>query len=423
MKYLFYIPLFILLSFSFECKAQCNTQTTICSQEGVAGPFTFSTPGPAVSNCLDFFGPGYAYIVLYITQSGPLEMLISGDATTGYLDVAIFAIPAGEDPCVAIQNTANEISCNYSSAASGCNQIGSYFSCPSSVSAPMVSAGDKLMIVVENWSGSSSNFTLELAPAPAAQSGPGNTTIIPLTSTVYSSTSPFQMNAIDNGGVWSGPGISATGLFDPSITGSGFFTVTYSLGAPPCDATSSYQIVVNGLLAAEMNSVDVECKGDNVQISWETATQTNCNYFNVERSRNGYDYEIIDTLDGYGTTNEAQFYVSTVQSDAQHNYYRLVEVDFNGEKTIYGPYYSDCSIDPFLVFPNPSYDAVNIHLTGFSLKETELILYNALGKVVLHRTQGISKKQELSLEGFSSGVYSLLVQDRFHRKMKKIIKL
>ena len=54
----------------------CNTNVTICTP-GVAGPFTFNTPGPSVSTCLDFIGPNYAYIVLYITQSGPLEILIN----------------------------------------------------------------------------------------------------------------------------------------------------------------------------------------------------------------------------------------------------------------------------------------------------------------------------------------------------------
>ena len=53
----------------------CNTNVTICTS-GIAGPFTFNTAGPSVSTCLDFLGPNYAYIVLYITQSGPLEILI-----------------------------------------------------------------------------------------------------------------------------------------------------------------------------------------------------------------------------------------------------------------------------------------------------------------------------------------------------------
>lgn len=422
MKYLLFIPLFIFISSSLECKAQCNTQTSICNQ-GIAGPFTFSTPGPSVSSCLDFIGPGYAYIILYITQSGPLEMLINGSASSGFLDVAIFNIPSGQDPCVAIQNTANQISCNYASSASGCNQIGSYFSCPSSVSSPMVSSGDKLMIVVENWSGASSNFTLELAPAPAAQSGPGNATIIPPSSTIYSTSSPIQLNAVDNGGTWSGPGIDASGLFDPALTGSGVFTITYSLGVVPCDATSTYQLTVNSVLAAEMESIDVVCEDENVRVAWETSTQLNCDYFRIERSRDGHDFELVDIIDGHGTINESQQYSLTADADIAYSYYRLIEVDFNGERTVYGPFYAECGSDPFLVYPNPTHDILNMELMGFLINETEILLYDAFGKLVLRNTEKINKKQELSLKNLSYGVYTLVVQDKYNRKMKKIVRL
>ena len=98
-----------LVLFTSNLNAQCNTATTICTS-GIAGPYTFAAPGAPVSTCLDFFGPSYTYIVLYITQSGPLEMLIDGDASNGFLDVAIFNVPTGIDPCVAINTFSNEIS-------------------------------------------------------------------------------------------------------------------------------------------------------------------------------------------------------------------------------------------------------------------------------------------------------------------------
>lgn len=221
----------------------CNTNTTICTP-GLAGPFGFSTPGPPVSSCLDFFGPDYAYIILYITQSGPLEMLINGDASTGYLDVSIFDIPAGDDPCTAIQDVNNEISCNYADASGGCNEIGTYFGCSSSVPSPNVNAGDVLMIVVENWSGASTNFTLDLAPSPAAQTGPPNpaiTNVGPFCDT----DGPVQLDAVDNGGLWTGPGVSPSGMFDPSVAGVGTHTINYAIGSAPCDAYSSTTITVN----------------------------------------------------------------------------------------------------------------------------------------------------------------------------------
>jgi gliding motility-associated-like protein len=220
----------------------CNTDVTICTP-GVAGPFGFNTPGPPVSSCLDFIGPDYAYIVLYITSSGPLDLLIDGDAATGFLDVAIFDVTTG-DPCTEIQNVGNEISCNYADFANGCNQFGTTFPCTSSVPAPNVVAGDVLMIVVENWSGSSTNFTLDLAPPPSAQTGPPDPTITP--AGPFCDTDPaIQLNAVNMGGDWTGPGVSLTGLFDPGSVGPGTYNIDYSIGQPPCQAQSQTTITVN----------------------------------------------------------------------------------------------------------------------------------------------------------------------------------
>lgn len=219
----------------------CNTDITICTP-GTAGPFAFNTPGPPVSSCLDFIGPDYAYIVLYITSSGPLQLLIDGDAATGFLDVAIFDVPAG-DPCNAINNVGNEISCNYADFANGCNQFGTFFPCTSSVPSPNVVAGDVLMIVVENWSGASTTFTMDLAPPPAAQTGPPDPTINPA-GPLCSTDPALQMTAVNMGGDWSGPGVSPTGSFNPAIAGIGTHTINYVIGQPPCQSSSSTTVQV-----------------------------------------------------------------------------------------------------------------------------------------------------------------------------------
>ncbi|MBK6526499.1 MAG: hypothetical protein IPG07_13715 [Crocinitomicaceae bacterium] len=219
----------------------CNTDITICTP-GTAGPFAFNTPGAPVSSCLDFIGPDYAYIVLYITSSGPLQLLIDGDAATGFLDVAIFDVPAG-DPCNAINNVGNEISCNYADFANGCNQFGTFFPCTSSVPSPNVVAGDVLMIVVENWSGASTTFTMDLAPPPAAQTGPPDPTINPA-GPLCSTDPALQMTAVNMGGDWSGPGVSATGSFNPATAGIGTHTINYVIGQPPCQSSSSTTVQV-----------------------------------------------------------------------------------------------------------------------------------------------------------------------------------
>src|SRR5690554_3890540 len=97
-----FMVLILVLWFSHEVKAQCNTNITICTP-GVAGPFNFAPASNNPSSCLHFInGTGanrYAYIILYITQSGDLNLLINGNSNSGFIDVSIFDITGANNPC------------------------------------------------------------------------------------------------------------------------------------------------------------------------------------------------------------------------------------------------------------------------------------------------------------------------------------
>jgi trimeric autotransporter adhesin len=241
-----FISLFLIL-LSYTSSAQCNVNTSICTS-GTVGPFNFIPATSEVSTCLDFWNgvnaPNYVYIVLNITTSGPLNMLINANTTGGFVDVAVFNVPPGVAPCTAILNNANQIGCNYANAASGCNQFGTAFPCTSSIPAPNVVAGQTLMIVVEDWSNVQTSVTLQLGPLPSAQTGPPDATINPA-GPFCTTSSTVQLTAADMGGVWSGPGTSATGSFNPSTAGIGTHTITYAIGAAPCNSSSTTTITVN----------------------------------------------------------------------------------------------------------------------------------------------------------------------------------
>lgn len=234
--------------------SQCNVNTSICTP-GTAGPFTFVTPGNSVSTCLDWIGPNTGYIILNITSPGTLNMLINGNSSSGYLDVAVFNIPNGVSPCTAIQSNSNQLGCNYASSSNGCNQFGTSFPCSSSVPAPNVVAGQTLMIVVENWSGNSSSFTLQLGTTPgSAGTGPPNAFIYPA-GPFCASGSPYQMTAVNLGGTWTGTGISPTGIFNPATAGPGTHNITYAIGAAPCNSSYTTAVLVysNGTLNVTPN--------------------------------------------------------------------------------------------------------------------------------------------------------------------------
>lgn len=262
------VLLLLLLTFVSNQRsyAQCNTNTSVCDLS-TSPTFNFVTPGSQVSTCLDFFGPNVGYIILYITTSGQLNMLINGNASSGFIDVAVFNIPDGQNPCTAIQNSANQLQCNYASSSSGCAQFGTQFPCPASISAPNVTAGQTLMIVVENWSGTSNSFTIQLAnSANSAQTGAPTPVITPPGS-FCSTASPAQLVTDTPGGTWSGPGMSASGMFNPATAGIGTHTVTYSIGTPPCQGIATTTVTVNPQGVIDVTPSTTICPGGNVQLT------------------------------------------------------------------------------------------------------------------------------------------------------------
>lgn len=245
----------------------CNSNVSICTP-GVAGPFNFdgSAQGPPVDyanpvGCsTGLFGNDndFGFIILNITGSGALNLLVDGSSNSGFIDVVVYNIPPGQNPCVAVMNSANEIGCNYAPSAVGCTQFGTSLpGCNSSVPAPNVTAGQQLMIIVHDYSDQSNTFTLQLGPN-GATTGPPNATINPVPSPCVNSA-PVNLTAVSNGGTWSGPGMSANGSFNPAAAGVGTHTITYSVGQAPCNASSTTQITVTPAQAASFTTNSPVC--------------------------------------------------------------------------------------------------------------------------------------------------------------------
>ncbi|MES2799633.1 MAG: gliding motility-associated C-terminal domain-containing protein [Bacteroidota bacterium] len=273
----------------------CNTNTSICTP-GVAGPFTFAPGSPNPSSCLNFWNgqaaPNYGYIILYITGAGNLNMLVDAN-TTGFLDVSVFDITSSLGaPCPSL-SIGTELICNYADFSDGCAEFGSTFpGCTSEVPAPAVQVGDVLMILVEDWSNTQTNFTIQLSgTAGSAQTGPPNPAITAV-GPFCSTAAAVQLNAVDMGGTWTGPGVSSSGLFNPATAGVGTHTINYSIGSAPCNAASSTTIVVSNANVAgtASSSVTAICGSGNVpltltgstgNIQWQQSPTSGGTYTNI----------------------------------------------------------------------------------------------------------------------------------------------
>ena len=72
-------------------------------------------------------------------------------------------------------------------------------------------------------------------------------------------------------------------------------------------------------------------ENDRVNLNWQTSSESNSSYFEVEKSVDGVHFEIIKTISASGNSNQVRsYYCSDMQPYQGINYYRLEEEDQDG---------------------------------------------------------------------------------------------
>jgi hypothetical protein len=114
---------------------------------------------------------------------------------------------------------------------------------------------------------------------------------------------------------------------------------TYGVGSSLPDSDNAgdkdYRDGSQGVsLPIVLKSFDARLETDRVRLGWVTSAEINNDFFLIERSINGGEFEIIATVDGAGNSNhEITYYTYDENPQIGDNYYRLRQVDFDGKNT------------------------------------------------------------------------------------------
>ncbi len=160
-------------------------------------------------------------------------------------------------------------------------------------------------------------------------------------------------------------------------------------------------------LPIELLSFSASRVGEDVQLNWVTASETNNNYFTVERSKDGISFEEILQIKGAKNSNTVLYY--SAMDDKPYNgtsYYRLKQTDINGEfkyENVVEVNFKE--LLTISMYPNPFSTSLTmmIHDTA-QITHCTLCMYNALGEEVINTL--ISKQLTVFETGnLLSGIY------------------
>ncbi len=163
-----------------------------------------------------------------------------------------------------------------------------------------------------------------------------------------------------------------------------------------------------------------------VQLFWETRTELNNSHFEIERSTNGKKFVRIGEVQGNGTALETQLYNFVDNSPQQINYYRLKQIDFDGQfeysKTIVVNMEHQATLD-IRVFPNPTKNKFNIDFTNIIEQDVRIEIYNMNGQQVRSQILNVNGQfVTVNITDLQSGIYIMNVITKTRLMTRRIVK-
>ena len=237
------------------------------------------------------------------------------------------------------------------------------------------------------------------------------------------------------GAFWNGSCWENVGGGSQSVSDGLHGTISVDVTLPATRSTygkilSLGSIDHNTILPIELMSFTAACNGRYVNLEWTTATERNNDYFIVERSDDAINFTEIARVAGAGNSIEQLEYNYTDYSAAGgDNYYRLVQVDYDGTRTASEIVVANCSEaegEPDVqVFPNPFHNDLTIHMENFGGTTVSIEVYDMLGRVVLQKTIGVDGSSEetmLQLDNLSNGTYNVRISTKELVINKQVVK-
>ncbi len=178
-------------------------------------------------------------------------------------------------------------------------------------------------------------------------------------------------------------------VFENTAIGSGVsaYVASTTTSTYATTGTLRYDMVTvryASALPVSLVEFNAQSTGKEAMLRFITATEKNNDRFEIERSTDGRTYEQIGTVKGAGNSNTTQTYTFEDKApNAGTNYYRLRQVDFDGQfahspvrSVVFG------STKNIVLFPTPVTESMNVQLDQPYADDAQWQVLDMTGRVV-----------------------------------------
>ncbi len=183
---------------------------------------------------------------------------------------------------------------------------------------------------------------------------------------------------------------------------------------------------LEGQAAAEFLFFNAAKDDRQVAVNWTTNTEFKNDYFVVERSIDGLNFEALyDVSSLKDEGNAATYYQDNDERpNLGINYYRLKQVYADGShrysqvKTVT----FDVDLFDFTIYPNPTVDMVFVNLKEYEGKSATIQLMNSIGEVITDlRIDSLTAEPiGFNVENHAAGIYGVTIQIDGHKRLTRL---
>jgi hypothetical protein len=162
---------------------------------------------------------------------------------------------------------------------------------------------------------------------------------------------------------------------------------------------------------------------NNVILSWSTATETNNDFYTIQKSEDGINYITIAVVAGAGNSNELTNYQYADDASATSiSYYRLMQTDYDG--TCRNLAFTSCKINSsdnvksVITYSNME-NAIQLSVYSKEAQPVNIVLYDESGNEILVSEIEASKgmnQYSIGTSEISKGIYicRLTMNDKWY---------
>jgi hypothetical protein len=226
---------------------------------------------------------------------------------------------------------------------------------------------------------------------------------------LYRAGTSGNWTEVMNASSLSGDRVTFSGL--ARTQGDGYYTI------------GSLDINASPLPVELMSFTATPCQS-RVCVNWATASERNTDYFRVERSRDGVNWELVNISPAAGTSTFRHDYESTDDFPLMGlSYYRLISIDkdFSSEYSPIVAVINSVETDVMDIFPNPAGDYFQVKFKRPDIFPVAYELASSDGRVVVIFPSELYPEIRFDVTAAARGLYILVATLPNGVQMKKKI--